>query len=63
MPAQSFCLTQDLTDVEVQCLQGGDFKAEIQIRYQGATNKQYRTTGAYTCKGIAEFVMVSGEMQ
>ena len=63
MPGQSFCLAQDLTETEVQCLQGGGFKVEIQIRYQGATNKEYRTTGTYACKGIAEFVMVSGEMQ
>jgi hypothetical protein len=64
MPGQSFCLTQDLTDMECEHLQSdGDAKVHIQLRYYGATEKQYRTSGAYACKNGDTFVMISGEMQ
>jgi hypothetical protein len=63
MPGQSFSLTHDLTEEEIKYLERSkEFEARVEIRYCGGTDKQYRTSQAYACNGIEEFVMVSGEM-
>ena len=63
MPGQSFSLTHDLTEEEIECLRRSkEFEARVEIRYCGGTDKQYTTSQTYACNGIEEFVMVSGEM-
>lgn len=63
MPGQSAPLTHDLTEEEDSYrILSKEFEARVAIRYCGGTDKQYRTSQTYACKGPEEFVMVSGEM-
>jgi len=61
---QTFAASFGLPPEHQHLLTNGDFEVLATVRYQGMTDKEYRTYGTYKCNGIlAGFSVMSGHFE